>query len=222
MKGSNDMGRIQRDKACKDFYESYKDYTDTRKNTFSRICNKLLNDNFIYGQKEDDKQDYYSVLEYKTMIENYFSLMDYDLIHDDNYKIFFIKTTEDRNRIKLKKLDTVILLICRLLYYKGSLNVTSNSNILITLNDLNNEINKTGIFKAIISVTEYFNSLKALRRYKIIDYKFSDFKEDNIIVIYPTILYVVRNEDIVTLQQKINSYITNKYEEDDDDEIDEN
>ena len=139
--------------------------------------------------------------------------MDYDLVHDDNYKIFFIKTNADRNRLKLKKLDTVILLILRYLYYKVSLNITSSSNITTTISDLNNELNKTGIFKSPITMTEYKNSFSMLKRFKVIDFQFTDFKEDNIIMIYPTILYIVRSEDITVLQHKISSYLTNKSEE---------
>lgn len=207
------MGKILRDNACKEFYEEYLKCTDTKKNIFSRLCNKLMNDNFIYGQKAEDRQDYYSILEYKSMLENYLSLIDYDLVHDDNYKIFFIKTNADRNRLKLKKLDTVILLILRYLYYKGSLNITSSSNITTTISDLNNELNKTGIFKSPITMTEYKNSFSMLKRFKVIDFQFTDFKEDNIIMIYPTILYIVRSEDITVLQHKISSYLTNKSEE---------
>lgn len=215
------MGKILRDNACKEFYEEYLKCTDTKKNTFSRLCNKLMNDNYIYGQKAEDRQDYYSILEYKSMLENYFSLIDYDLLHDDNYKIFFIKTNADRNRLKLKKLDTVILLILRYLYYKGSLNITSSSNITTTISDLNNELNKTGIFKSPITMTEYKNSFSMLKRFKVIDFQCTDFKEDNIILIYPTILYIVRSEDITVLQQRISSYSTNKSEEEEIDEVSE-
>ena len=106
---------------AEEFYKGYLELSDTKKNNFSRLVNKLMNDNFIYASKIDDKSDYYEILSLKSLIENYLSMMDFELIHIDTYKIFYIQTSLDRNRAKLKKLDTILLLVLRLLYYKGSL-----------------------------------------------------------------------------------------------------
>ena len=56
------MATIQRNLACEEYAKGYIELTDTRKNTFSRLCNKLLNDNFIYAYKQDDRNDYYEIL----------------------------------------------------------------------------------------------------------------------------------------------------------------
>lgn len=213
------MAVVQKNNACEDFYKSYVELTETKKNTFSKLCNKLLSENFIYAAKQDDKNDYYDLLSMKAMVENYFSILDYDLIHVDSYKIFYIQTNADRNRIRLRKVETVIALVFRLLYYKGSLDINSNSDIVTSLGKLLNEINKTGIFKTQISPTECLNALKMLRRYKLISYSFNDFKEDNVITIYPTILFVVKVENINMLNDKLKAYLNVKEEESD--EIDE-
>lgn len=118
------------------------------------------------------------------------------------------------------KLETVIVLVLRLLYHKGSLNVNSSSDISTTLGNIITEINQTGIFKTQVPKTDYKNALTLLRRYKLVDFKFTDFeKEDNVIIIYPTILYVAKIDNIDMLNQKINTYIATKEAESD--EIDE-
>lgn len=214
------MAVVQKNKACEDYFREYITLTDTKKNTFSRLCNKLLNDNFIYASKIEDYNDYYSVLGMRELIENFFSMMDYDLVHIDTYKIFYIQTIADRNRLKLKKLETVIVLVLRLLYHKGSLDVNSSSDISTTLGKMITEINQTSIFKNQVSKTDYKNALTLLRRYKLIDFSFTDFeKEDNVIVIYPTILYVAKIDNIDMLNQKIKTYVATK--ESDDDEVNE-
>ena len=177
------MATIQRNLACEEYAKGYIELTDTRKNTFSRLCNKLLNDNFIYAYRQEDRNDYYEILSMKKLIENYFSMIDFDLVHVDSYKLFYIQTNADRNRIRLKKLDTVIVLVFRLLYHKGSLDINSSSDISTTLGKMITEINQTGIFKSQPSMTDYMESLRLLKRYKLIDYNFKDFKEDNVIVI---------------------------------------
>jgi hypothetical protein len=214
------MAVVQKNKACEDYSNEYLLLTDTKKNTFARLCNKLLNDNFIYASRQDDYNDYYSVLGMRNLIENFFSMIDYDLVHIDTYKIFYIQTNADRNRLKLKKLETVIVLVLRLLYHKGSLDVNSSSDISTTLGKMITEINQTSIFKNQVTKTEYKNALTLLRRYKLIDFSFTDFeKEDSVIVIYPTILYVAKIDNIDMLNQKIKTYIATK--ESDTDEVDE-
>ena len=213
------MATIQRNLACEEYAKDYIELTDTRKNTFSRLCNKLLNDNFIYAYRQEDRNDYYEILSMKKLIENYFSMMDFDLVHVDSYKLFYIQTNADRNRIRLKKLDTVIVLVFRLLYHKGSLDINSSSDISTTFGKMITEINQTGIFKSQPSMTDYMESLRLLKRYKLIDYNFKDFKEDNVIVIYPTILYVAKVDSINMLNDKLKTYIAVKG--DDEDEVEE-
>ena len=213
------MATIQRNLACEEYAKDYIELTDTRKNTFSRLCNKLLNDNFIYAYRQEDRNDYYEILSMKKLIENYFSMIDFDLVHVDSYKLFYIQTNADRNRIRLKKLDTVIVLVFRLLYHKGSLDINSSSDISTTFGKMITEINQTGIFKSQPSMTDYMESLRLLKRYKLIDYNFKDFKEDNVIVIYPTILYVAKVDSINMLNDKLKTYIAVKG--DDEDEVEE-
>ena len=214
------MATIQRNLACEEYAKGYIELTDTRKNTFSRLCNKLLNDNFIYAYRQEDRNDYYEILSMKKLIENYFSMMDFDLIHVDSYKLFYIQTNADRNRIRLKKLDTIIVLVFRLLYHKGSLDINSSSDISTTLGKMITEINQTGIFKSQPSMTDYMESLRLLKRYKLIDYNFKDFKEDNVIVIYPTILYVAKVDSINMLNDKLKTYIAVKGDDEDEAEED--
>ena len=214
------MATIQRNLACEEYAKGYIELTDTRKNTFSRLCNKLLNANFIYAYRQEDRNDYYEILSMKKLIENYFSMIDFDLVHVDSYKLFYIQTNADRNRIRLKKLDTVIVLVFRLLYHKGSLDINSSSDISTTFGKMITEINQTGIFKSQPSMTDYMESLRLLKRYKLIDYNFKDFKEDNVIVIYPTILYVAKVDSINMLNDKLKTYIAVKGDEEDEVEED--
>jgi len=213
------MATAQKNFACEEYAKAYVLLTDTKKDTFSRLCNKLLCDNFIYAQKREDKNDYYDMLSMKPLIQNFFSMIDYDLIHVDGFKIFYIQTSANRNRIRLKKLETIIVLVLRLLYQRGSLDVNSSSDISTTLGKMITEINQTGIFKSQVSKTDYINALKMLKRYKLIGYSFSEYKEDEVIIIYPTILYVVQITDIDMLNAKIKTYVALKGDQED--EIDE-
>ncbi len=207
------MANIDKITASEKFYNGYKELSDLKKKTFSALCNKLLKDNFIYGGIDSDRNDYYTILNYRELIENYFTMIDYNLLHDDNNKVFFIETTEDRNRIRLRKIDTVLLLVLRLLYYNGQRQVTlaSNSaNVFIKTSELVENINNTNIFTNDAYKTELLNSLKLLRRYKIVNFDFKQFNDESVIAIYPTILQVVKADNINSLNDKLNSYLAEK------------
>jgi len=209
------MASAQRNMICEDFFQSYQQLSDIKKNNFSRLCNKLLNENYIYGNKAEDRSDYYEILEMESLIRNYFSLIDYNLFCVDTYKIFYIQTTADRNRVRLKKLDTIIILVLRLLYHKGSLDINTSSDISTTIGKLLTEIYKTGIYKTSIGTTELKNSLSLLKRYKMIQCDVSDLKEDNVIIIYPTILSVVGIDNIDMLNDRIKAFVASKGEDED-------
>lgn len=193
--------------ALETFYEKYKDLGESKRNIFSRISNKLLSDNFIYGQILNDKDDYYKALELYDILSAYFNIIGFDIINDDNYKIIYLYTTEDKNRVHFKKLETIILLILRLMYKRANLEISSETNINISISSFIEEINKTGIYRTDYSNTNLQNALKTLKRYKLIDVNFADFNENSAIKIYPTILYVVKTDDINMLLDRINSYI---------------
>lgn len=193
--------------ALETFYEKYKELGESKRYIFSRISNKLLSDNFIYGQILNDKDDYYKALELYDILSAYFNIIGFDIINDDNYKIIYLYTTEDKNRVHFKKLETIILLILRLMYKRANLEISSETNINISISSFIEEINKTGIYRTDYSNTNLQNALKTLKRYKLIDVNFADFNENSAIKIYPTILYVVKTDDINMLLDRINSYI---------------
>ncbi len=204
------MAILDKTGALEKFEELYRGFTDTKREQFSRLVNKLLKDNFIYVSIDSDKQDYYQILNYRNAIEAYLSIIDYNLIHDDNNKVFYIETLIDRNKIKLKKIDTVVLLVLRLMYYKGQHEVTLDShgaNVTIKVIDLIDTINNTTIFSDESYKTDLLNSLKLLKRYKIVGFNFTSITLDALITIYPTILQVVKNDNIKSLNDKLESYV---------------
>lgn len=49
----------------------------------------------------------------------------------------------------------------------------------------------------------------------MIDFNFNDYKEDNVIIIYPTILYVAKVDNIDMLNEKLKTYNVIKGDESD-------
>lgn len=213
------MSFTSKNTTAKSFNDQYNELTETDKYAFSRLCNKLLNENFIYGQLQADKTDYYAILKFRDLIENYFDLIDYQLSHDDTRKIFFLESTADRNRIKLKKIESVLLVLLRRAYYvKSKETVDSNVNISITIDELIDSLVQTNIYKDKLAKTQIIDALKVLKRFKLINFDGKNYEINNVIEIFPMVSLVVKINDIDQLNNKLKTY---KSKEDDEDETDE-
>lgn len=213
------MSFTSKNTTAKSFNDQYSELTETDKYAFSRLCNKLLNENFIYGQLQADKIDYYAILKFRDLIENYFDLIDYQLSHYDTRKIFFLESTADRNRIKLKKIESVLLVLLRRAYYvKSKETVDSNVNISITIDELIDSLVQTNIYKDKLAKTQIIDALKVLKRFKLINFDGKNYEINNVIEIFPMVSLVVKINDIDQLNIKLKTY---KSKEDDEDETDE-
>lgn len=199
------MAVASKKNALSELNDIFSTFTETKQNDFSRLCSRLLNENFIYCQIENDKDDYYRISNMRDAISDYFSLIDYTLNKDDQFKIFYLVSDTGRNTVKFKKLDTIILLILRLFYYQKS-KETGNINIFASVGEIYSYLNKTGVYDQEQKKSSIIDSLLLMKRYKILDYKATDITMDTQIRVFPTIIHVVNSDDIDALEKKICSY----------------
>lgn len=197
------------------FLEKYKTFNDTKKNNFSKIVNRLLNESFLIREKDEDKDDYYKAIDAIDELNNYLSLMDYEVIYDKDINLIYIKSLDNKNRIHLTKFVTIVLLLLRVEYFKASKKASLTDLVSITFDELKQAVKKTNIYKDEKSTNEYLEALKELKRLKIVNYKVgNDFSGETRIFIYPSILYVVSIENVENLSNLLKKYLgDNKDEE---------
>ena len=202
------MDSISKTTAVEKFSEIYLTLTDVKRANFAKLCERLLDENFIYGQIDSDKNDYYNILSMKDLIEYYFLIINFQLNHDDTRKILFLESIEERNRIKFRKLETVIIVLLRKFYYiKSKEELNSNTNITITFDDLVDAINETGIFKDELKRQHLIEALKKIKKLKLINVDVYNFEVNNIIEIYPMITIIVNINDLDLINNKLKAYI---------------
>lgn len=197
------------------FLEKYKTFNDTKKSNFSKIVNRLLNESFLIREKDEDKDDYYKAIDAIDELNNYLSIMDYEVIYDKDINLIYIKSLDNKNRIHLTKFVTVVLLLLRVEYFKASKKASLTDLVSITFDELKQAVKKTNIYKDEKSTNEYLEVLKELKRLKIVNYKVgNDFSGETRIFIYPSILYVVSIENVENLSNLLKKYLgDNKDEE---------
>lgn len=201
------------------FFNQFQKLTETEKDRFSRISNKILDKNFLIRQKDADKEDYFFTIGHLTLFNNYFMLMDYTVTHYEADQIVALSTEANRNRSRLKRTDTIILLILRLLYQKKSKEATQLNQILVTVGEIQEELDRTSLFKVRIPKTELQVSMRMLKSYSLIDFQSANLiNDDTRVEIYPTLLRVVNIDDITKLESQLNAYNNGGDEDEDDDQ----
>jgi hypothetical protein len=199
---------MNKNQAIKKLNEEFVVLKEAEKTVFSRIVNKLLQVNFITRKKIADANDYRFILAYKEIFDAYFSLSDFELIIERHEEVLYIKNMSNFNHLRLRKAESILLLIVRMLYQAKMDVITLDENVEIYLSEIHDELSKVGYLDNKRMTKETLKpSLQLLRNYNIIDYMDPRLNDDARIKIYPTILYVVKTDTIKDLLDHIDDYV---------------
>ena len=188
------------------FYNKYIRLNDSKKEEFSRLTNKLLSYNYICASRPRDLDDYYKIIADFELYASYFALMDYVLENHNVDKVLNLYNLQNYNRYSFKKNESVILLLLRRFYYQKMQEVSLLDNITITLQQLHDAINATGIFDKRINKSELKEVFRVLKRYNIIDVTGNSDDDNALIIIYPTITYVLPVERLEQIDDILLDY----------------
>jgi len=213
---------MTKSEALKQFNDEYSKLKDSDREQFTKIALKLLDETFIVREKESERKDYSNARDLIPSLRPYFAILDFALNHDSEKGIIFIKTELDSNRVRLNKLETVTTLVLRSIAYDESRKASINSQIITNVNHIASEISKTEIYNAFDGKSvEFRNVLKALKKYKLIDFNGDLSIGTTPIIIYKTISLVVNSVSIDELNERIVKYKgASTNEEDKETEID--
>ena len=87
-----------------------------QKEKFRSATNKLLNNCFILKKKEDTRNDYIFIVQNKDIIIEYFDLLGYCIEINEIQGVVALINVNGTGRLRLRKIESIILLILRLLY----------------------------------------------------------------------------------------------------------
>ena len=199
-----------RSRSCEQFSEEFRQLGQTEQATFSRIVNKLLNRTFVVKTLKADNPDYFFISEHRDLFDSWFDIIDYEMVHDVANGFHWIRTTMDHSRLRLSKFDTALILVLRLLYHTKSKEVTSQDRIEVSLADIVDRFRTGKFFGEDKKMTYFDQSLRMLRSRMIVDFKCTRLNDSVTIRILPTILAVVRADDMETMIKQLESLKSEK------------
>ena len=182
--------------------EIYDTLNTTQKNYFADVCNKLLANTYLARDKRDNKEAYYFVVSYKDLFEEYFKLMHMDLEINRDLGTISLSNTNSSTILKLKKDESVMLLIIRLLYHEKLKETSINTNIVISISDLHAKYDMLEI-KRKINKTDLIAMLRLFRRYNLIEPMGDLNNSSTQLVVFPTILEALKTDQIDAIYNTI-------------------
>ena len=100
---------------------------------FRIAANKLLNQCFLLKKKEDTRKDYIFVRENKELFSQYFDLLGYKVRINEDQGVIALAGDYETGRLQLTKLESIELLILRLLYIEKRKEISSSYEDVVVL-----------------------------------------------------------------------------------------
>lgn len=187
--------------------DSYERLTNVQKATFKDIANKLLASTFLARDRKDNKDNYYFVVSYKEVFDEFFAILGYEVKLDQGVGSIMLKSDQNTGFLKLRRDETIILLILRILYHERLKETSLNENVVITVLDIHEKYNFLEIKKR-INKTDLVSALRLFRRFNLIE-TIGDITMSNTkVVIMPTILYAINTEEITEVYNTVSRIVS--------------
>ena len=186
----------------------YETFNVTQQNQFKDTANKLLSNTFLCRDKKDNKENYYFLMSYKEVFDEFFKILGYEIVLDTTLGSVMLEGASASNTLKLKRDESVILLILRLLYHEKAKDASLNDNIICSVADVHEKYDYLQI-KRKLNKTDLVSSMRLFRRYNLVEITGDITTSTCRIVILPTILMAIKSEDVTSVYQTI-LHITNE------------
>lgn len=186
--------------------QAYMLLSETQKENFSRIINRLLAINYLCGGRKKDRNDFYFILSNEQLFKDFLMLLDYRFYLNKADQIAYIDNLNNYNHLSINQLYSVVLLLLRKLYFQKSQELQDTDFIHITLAELHAEIEATGLYDRRITKTELREVYQFLSKYNICE-RIGDLNDDETrLILYPTINYILPISKIDEMTNHIKNY----------------
>jgi hypothetical protein len=181
--------------------------SSVQKDKFRIAANKLLNNCFVLKKKEDTRNDYIFIVQNKDLFKEYFELLGYNIEINEMYGVVALSNSYGSGRLRLKKIESIILLILRLLYIEKRKELSLNEDVVVLAEDIHQKYNMLKIeSKLNIDKTMLRDTIRLFKRYNLIYNIDLDVTKSNArIRIFPSILFAITNENISEMYEDINN-----------------
>jgi len=179
------------------------------KENFSRIVNQLLAHTFLLVEDYDFSEgiskvnkDYLFVERNIDLFQEYLNLAGFRLEKDSNYGVISLYSESDGNRVRFDKLTTILVYALRLIYEEEREKLTLTKEVMVTTGEIVQKLFTLGTFAKRPSNSVLHDALRTLAKFRVIAKRDGAWEApETRILILPTILFIVTNEQISNISK---------------------
>lgn len=166
------------------------------------VANYLLNHCFVMGSCEETREKYYFAIKHMDELRSLFVPLGYTpILYPSPLKVLALVNEYEGTQVKLKKYESIVLLICRLLYLQKRERLSMDGDqVLVTVEEIQQEYQKLNLPQR-FEQRKLEEIMRTLRQYNLarpID------KLDNLqaqIEIYPTVVLALPDNVLKASQE---------------------
>lgn len=170
-------------------------------------ANYLLNNCFLIGTLENMREKYFDVINHEADYRELFRPLGYTLVVHKALRVVQVISRYPSGRVELRKYESILLLILRLLYVQKRESLSTNENqVLVTVDEIKDEYDKLS-FPRKLDQQLLTDGLKTLKRYNLaaaVD-KLSDSTAR--IQVYPSVMLAMPETLIKEAAEKTREYL---------------
>ncbi len=160
------------------------------------IANYLLNNCFLMGTVDSTREKYYYVINHEESFRQIFLPIGYTLVIHRNLRVVQLINNHGSGRISLKKYESIILLIFRLLYVEKRESLSTNEDrIYATVEEIKNEYEKLNLPRK-FDRAFLEDSIRNIKRYNLVKVENGLANMDAKIQIYPSVMLAMPDTNI--------------------------
>ena len=160
------------------------------------IANYLLNNCFLMGTVDTTREKYYYVINHEESFRQIFLPIGYTLVIHRKLRVVQLINNHGSGRIALRKYESIILLIFRLLYVEKRESLSTNEDrIYATVEEIKNEYEKLNLPRK-FDRAFLEDSIRNIKRYNLVQVADKLVDMDARIQIYPSVMLAMPDSNI--------------------------
>jgi hypothetical protein len=184
------------------------------------IANYLLNNCFLIGNVDSTREKYYYVINHEESFRQLFQPIGHTLVIHRNLRVVQLINNHGTGRLALKKYESIMLLIFRLLYVEKRESLsTSEDKVIVTVEEIKNEYEKLNLPRKFDKVL-LEDSLRNIKRYNLVQPLDKLTGMDAKIQIYASVMLAMPDTTISTAYEQTSKLLAQYVNSDEEDEND--
>ena len=182
------------------------------------IANYLLNNCFLIGNVDSTREKYYYVINHEEAFRSIFQPLGYTLVIHRNLRVVQLVNNHGTGRLSLKKYESIMLLIFRLLYVEKRESLSTNiDEVVATVEEVKNEYEKLNLPRK-FDQKLLEDSLSNIKKYNLASVIGRLDTADSKIQIYPSVMLALPDNGINQQYEQVRSLLEQYENNSEDDE----